>query len=162
MSKKQQQNGAEQSPRLSDAIVKVINRTVQEGVNGGIVDTTEDAADSKLNMPLDDEGPVFAEPWQAQVFAMTLQLHEQGLFEWNEWAAMLARKIREAQQAGDPDLGNTYYNHWLAALEQILVEKELATRPQLESLRDRWDQAARATPHGQPIELSPDQSNSES
>ena len=34
--------------------------------------------------PHDEGGPVFREPWEAQAFAMTLSLHERGLFTWPE------------------------------------------------------------------------------
>jgi nitrile hydratase accessory protein len=108
------------------------------------------------DVPRDAEGPVFAEPWQAQAFAMTIALHERGLFSWPEWAAALSAEIKSAQMAGDPDLGPTYYQHWLAALERLVVAKQLSSTDQLKSCRDAWDRAALATPHGQPIDLAND------
>jgi len=74
-------------------------------------------------IPLDEEGPVFQAPWEAQAFAMTLALYEKGLFTWSEWAQSLSLTIRDAQTAGDPDTGQNYYEHWLAALERIVTEK---------------------------------------
>ncbi len=71
------------------------------------------------DLPFDDDGPVFGEPWQAQAFAMTLALHERGVFTWTEWARTLSEAIRDAQASGDPDRGDTYYAHWLDALERI-------------------------------------------
>jgi nitrile hydratase accessory protein len=68
-------------------------------------------------LPRDDSGPVFKAPWQAQAFALALALHERGAFTWPEWAAALTAAIRRAQAAGDPDTGDTYYQHWLDALE---------------------------------------------
>ena len=97
--------------------------------------------------------PVFAEPWMAQAFAMTVKLHEKGLFTWPEWAAALSDEIRRAQAAGDPDLGDTYYLHWLAALERLVAEKGASSAAELAERKHAWDEAARATPHGQPIEL---------
>jgi nitrile hydratase accessory protein len=94
---------------------------------------------------------VFSEPWQAEVFAMTLTLHEQGLFTWAEWAAILADSISKAQDAGDPDRGDSYYLHWLDALERMVVEKQLGSPAALGQWRARWAEAARSTPHGQPI-----------
>ena len=107
-------------------------------------------------MPQDADGPVFREPWEAQAFAMTLALHERGVFTWKEWADALAIEIKRAQDGGDPDTGETYYLHWLAALEKLVAEKGLATRETLRRYRDAWDRACDATPHGQPIELTPE------
>jgi hypothetical protein len=73
-----------------------------------------------------------------------------------EWAAALAHEIKAAQAQGDPDTGETYYRHWLAALETLVAVKSLASTAELSSRRDQWDRAARATPHGQPIELAND------
>jgi nitrile hydratase accessory protein len=101
----------------------------------------------------DTDGPVFKEPWEAQAFAMTLALHDRGLFTWNEWAATLADEIKRAQAAGDPDTGETYYQHWLKALERLVAEKGVTNGETLTRYRDAWDHAADRTPHGQPIEL---------
>jgi len=114
------------------------------------------ATEAVPSIPRDDEGPVFREPWEAQAFAMTLALHERGLFTWPEWAATLADEIKRAQAAGDPDTGETYYRHWLNALERIVAEKGVAPADMLNRYRDAWDHAADRTPHGQPIELKPE------
>ena len=103
----------------------------------------------------DENGPVFREAWEAQAFALTLNLRERGVFTWSEWTAALAKEIRRAQCTGDPDTGETYYHHWLAALEEIVVAKGLTTSALLKHYRDAWDAAARRTPHGTPIELGP-------
>src|ERR1700730_19123346 len=87
------------------------------------------AADAVPSIPRDAEGPVFREPWEAQAFAMALALHERGLFTWPEWAATLADEIKRAQQAGDPDTGETYYHHWLAALQRLGAPRGGATPP---------------------------------
>ncbi|WP_414706511.1 nitrile hydratase accessory protein [Saliniramus sp.] len=102
------------------------------------------------------DGPVFSAPWEAQAFAMTLRLHEQGAFTWKEWAQTLSTVIREAQDAGVPDDGATYYTHWLTALERIIAQKQLVAHDQLETRRAALDRAARATPHGEPICLEND------
>ncbi len=107
-------------------------------------------------MPRDEDGPVFAEPWQAQAFAMTLSLHEQGHFTWPEWADRLSQVITAAQAGGDPDRGDTYYLHWLKALETLVAEKGLLTGDDLNRRKDAWERATLATPHGQPIVLPTD------
>ena len=104
-------------------------------------------------LPRDDDGPVFAEPWQAQAFAMTLKLHESGAFSWTEWATCLSEEIEHARRAGDPDRGDTYYHHWLRALERIVAAKGLASDTELATRKAAWDKAARHTEHGKPIVL---------
>ena len=103
--------------------------------------------------PRDDSGPVFREPWEAQAFAMTLALHQRGVFSWTEWAEALARQIRMAQAAGDTDLGDTYYRHWLAALEALVAAKGASSIDELTRYQRAWGHAAERTPHGRSIEL---------
>jgi nitrile hydratase accessory protein len=98
---------------------------------------------------------VFRAPWEAHAFAMALALHECGLFTWREWAAALADEIKHAQAEGDPDTGDTYYRHWLAALERLVVEKAAADPAALARCRAAWHRAAERTPHGIPIALTP-------
>ncbi len=113
------------------------------------------AAVAVPGVPRDADGPVFREPWEAEAFAMALALHERGVFTWKEWAEALGAEIKRAQAAGDPDTGETYYLHWLAALEKLVAEKGVATAATLTRYRDAWDHACDRTPHGQPIELQP-------
>ncbi len=121
------------------------------------------AADTLLNavcsitpVARDADGPVFREPWEAEAFAIAVALNEAGLFTWREWAEALSRAIRRAEAAGDPDLGDSCYHHWLAALEQLVAEKGVAAPEALAERCAAWDRAARATPHGQPILLEND------
>ena len=108
------------------------------------------------SIPCDAEGPVFREPWEAQAFAMALALHARGLFTWSEWAASLAAEIKRAQASGDPDTGETYYRHWLANLETLIAAKGVASTDIQHRYREAWDHAADRTPHGQPVELKPE------
>ncbi|WP_343713375.1 nitrile hydratase accessory protein [Inquilinus sp.] len=114
------------------------------------------ALDGAAPLPRDADGPVFAEPWQAQAFAMAVALHQRGVFTWGEWAAALAAEIAGARAAGDSDDGSRYYEHWLAALERLVLAKGVADAEALGRRRDAWDRAARATPHGAPILLEND------
>ena len=102
-------------------------------------------------LPRDPEGPVFAEPWQAQAFAMALQLHAQGAFTWAEWAQALSARLAAA---GPDDDGGRYYEHWLAALEDLVTAKQLAAGAELAARKDAWADAYRHTPHGRPVELA--------
>jgi nitrile hydratase accessory protein len=114
------------------------------------------AVEAVPSIPRDSEGPVFREPWEAQAFAMALALHARGLFTWPEWAATLAGEIKRAQAAGDPDTGETYYRHWLNALERLVAEKGVTDAHTLSRYYEAWDHAADRTPHGMPIELKPE------
>ncbi len=104
-------------------------------------------------LPRDKEGPVFNEPWEAEAFALAVRLSEFGYFTWAEWAETLSQEIKVAQERGDPDLGDTYYQHWLKALERLCAEKNLLSHEDMRQRTDEWRRAYLNTPHGQPIEL---------
>ena len=104
-------------------------------------------------MPTDGAEPVFREPWEAHAFALAVSLHQRGLFTWPEWAETLAAQIGAAQAAGDADLGDTYYRHWLAALETLVARKGASSVDELMRYQRAWDRAADRTPHGRAIEL---------
>jgi len=114
------------------------------------------ATEAIPSIPCGAEGPVFREPWEAQAFAMAVALRERGLIDWTEWAEILGDEIKRSQAAGDPDTGQTYYRHWLKALERIVTEKGLTDAVTLARYREAWDHAADRTPHGEPIELRPE------
>ena len=89
------------------------------------------------------EAPFLA-PWHAQVFGLTVALHEQGQFDWPTWAQALGAQLR-----GNAD----YWSAWLAALEGVLAERGIALPAEVAELADQWQDAAHATPHGHPIVL---------
>lgn len=105
-------------------------------------------------LPQDDGGPVFAEPWQAQAFALAVKLSEQGHFSWKEWAGALADELKAAANRGEPDDGSRYYQHWLAALERLVTSKGLSDPASLLARKESWAEAYRHTPHGKPVELA--------
>jgi len=112
-------------------------------------------------LPRDTEGPVFAAPWEAQAFAMTVELQAQGHFTWPEWVEVFSAEIAAAKARGeaDPnqiDMGDGYYLHWLAALEKIAAAKGLAPNDEQIRRKAAWAAAVARTPHGQPIELGPE------
>jgi nitrile hydratase accessory protein len=106
------------------------------------------------NLPRDEGGPVFAEPWEAQAFALAVKLCEQGHFTWKEWAAALADELKAAATRGEPDDGSRYYQHWLTALERLVTAKGLSDPATLLARKEAWIEAYRHTPHGKPVELS--------
>src|SRR3954454_17171809 len=119
-------------------------------------DAARRTAEISPGMPRDDGGPVFREPWEAQAFAMTLALQQRGLFTAAEWSAALGEEIKRTQAAGDPYTGDTYYRHWMAALERLMAEKGVANPVTLHLYRAAWHYPAKGAPHVQPIEFPED------
>ncbi|HET7264933.1 MAG TPA: nitrile hydratase accessory protein [bacterium] len=107
------------------------------------------------SLPRDAGGPVFAEPWQAQAFALAVRLSEQGYFTWPEWSVALAAELKAAADRGEPDDGSRYYSHWLTALERLAASKGLTDPRAMRTRKEAWAEAYRRTPHGKPVELRP-------
>lgn len=101
------------------------------------------------SLPREKSGPVFAEPWHAQAFALAVRLSVQGHFTWKEWAAALADELSR----GIPDDGSRYYEHWLAALERLVTAKGLSNPNEMLARKEAWADAYRHTPHGKPVAL---------
>ena len=105
-------------------------------------------------LPKSAEGdPVFAEPWHATAFALTVHLHQKGLFEWAEWAETLSLEVKKPGRAAD---GSDYFDAWVEALSGLLASKGVADAAGLVELQKSWQRAAEATPHGTPIRLEND------
>ncbi len=104
-------------------------------------------------LPPGVDEPVFSEPWQAEAFAMTVALHEKGLFTWSEWAQALSTEVHAPDVAAD---GHDYYACWLRALEKLLAAKGVAPAQDVDRFAAAWQRAAHATPHGKPILLAND------
>ena len=114
----------------------------------------KDALSTIATIPRDAEGPVFREPWEAQAFALAVHLSDSGLFTWKEWTEAFGAEIKAAQASGDPDLGDTYYEHWTRALEKLAAEKSAVSGDAMDTRTEQWRQAYLNTPHGQPVDLS--------
>jgi nitrile hydratase accessory protein len=97
---------------------------------------------------------VFAEPWQAQAFAIAVTLAKRGCFTWSEWTAAIAAEIAAARAAGGSSGGEDYYRHWLAALEKLVAAKGLVLADELARRKDEWEHAVSHTEFGKPIELN--------
>jgi nitrile hydratase accessory protein len=122
------------------------------------LEADSDRVASLPSIPRDNDGPVFAEPWQAQAFALAVRLSAQGHFTWKEWTSVLADELKSAAERGEPDDGTRYYNHWLAALERIVTSKGLTDTAALLTRKEAWADAYRHTPHGKPVVLKHDTS----
>jgi nitrile hydratase accessory protein len=107
-------------------------------------------------IPRDEDGPIFAEPWQAQAFALAVGLSAQGHFTWKEWTSALAEELQSAAARGEADDGTHYYEHWLTALERIVTTKGLTDTAALLTRKEAWANAYRHTPHGKPVALRPE------
>jgi len=114
--------------------------------------------DTLPRLPRDEGGPVFSEPWQAQAFALAVKLSELGHFTWTEWAAVLADELKSGAARGEADDGSRYYHCWLAALERLVIAKQLSDSSTLLERKEAWADAFRRTPHGMPVELDHDTS----
>jgi nitrile hydratase accessory protein len=99
------------------------------------------------------DGPAFAEPWMAQVFACAVHLSRQGLFTWNEWVDVFSAEIKAHPQEAGEAANAAYYRQWLAALETIVGRKGAASTSEISERQETWRQAYLNTPHGQPVEL---------
>ena len=118
-----------------------------ETPSGPAHSTTPDALLREL------DGPAFAEPWMAQVFACAVHLSRQGLFTWNEWVDVFSAEIKAHPQEAGEAANAAYYRQWLAALETIVGRKGAASTSEISERQETWRQAYLNTPHGQPVEL---------
>jgi nitrile hydratase accessory protein len=100
------------------------------------------------------EPPVFAEPWQAEAFALVVHLHARGAFTWTEWAEALSAEIKAAEARGESGEGERYFDRWLAALESLVTARGMAGHEALDHRKAAWADAYRRTPHGQPVTLT--------
>ena len=124
------------------------------------------------DQPSDNGEPVFKEPWEAQAFSLVIALHESGVFSWDEWSEALSQAIHrglhpggvndDVERVGEgpgermgekEERGDSYYQHWLVALEHLAIAKGLSEAGELAQRLQAWREAYLATPHGQPVEL---------
>ena len=96
----------------------------------------------------------FEQPWHAAAFALTVHLHERGLFSWTEWADQLANALASDGSAGHLDGEDDYYRAWLAALQTLLVKRGVAGDEEISDMMTAWTEAYLATPHGHPVTLA--------
>lgn len=93
--------------------------------------------------------PAFDEPWQAEVFALAVELHRRGVFSWTEWSETLGNEIARTAERGEDD----YFGCWLNAVEALVTRTGVASTEQLTGLAAAWREAYATTPHGQPVRL---------
>ena len=115
--------------------------------------STSELLDQLPAIPRESDGPIFSEPWEATAFALAVELHRRSHFTWNEWTRTLAVEIKRANNSGQLDLGDTYYQYWLSALERLTTDKGLTDPLGLSERREAWRNAYINTPHGKPVVL---------
>ena len=104
-------------------------------------------AGSPFAEALVSDGRTFDEPWQAEAFALAVELHAAGVFSWQEWSRTLGAEIAACNERGEED----YFLCWLNALEGLLAAKGIASPEELRGLATAWGEAYRTTPHGRPV-----------
>lgn len=95
----------------------------------------------------------FEEPWQAELFALTVALSEAGAFTWPDWTRALGATLKRRGAERALDGGADYYAAWLETLETLLDRQGLAPAPEALKMKERWEAAYLTTPHGQPVRL---------
>lgn len=108
------------------------------------------------DLPRNEEGPMFAEPWQLTAFSIVVNLHERGHFEWREWVNYLSDEIALGKDYGSTDLNTIYYSQWLAALEKFVNDKGLSSFDELVARKEQWRNADEHRDFGKPLELGGD------
>ncbi|MFV2038397.1 MAG: nitrile hydratase accessory protein [Paracoccaceae bacterium] len=103
---------------------------------------------------ISDDGPVFDEPWHAQVLALADTLIAARKFSQSEWASALGGALKGACARGDTDSTETYYLCAVEALEALIAGHTPIDAPTLSARKDAWARAYLATPHGHPVHLS--------
>jgi len=93
------------------------------------VDRVVAAMAGQAALPRKNGELVFDEPWQGRVFGMAVALHEQGLYDWDEFRRVLIAQVQAAEARPGPFV---YYEVWLATFEELLRKKGLVTHEELE------------------------------
>lgn len=93
----------------------------------------------------------FKDSWEAEAYAIGNLLVKLGKVSARHWMELMAESIREAQSYGDPDTGETYYNHWCRSLEKYCFQAGLTTPADHAQILALWREAVARTPHGVPL-----------
>ncbi|MCV9880242.1 nitrile hydratase accessory protein [Brenneria izbisi] len=107
-----------------------------------------------IDLPRDEEGPVFDKPWQAQIFSLTVHLHQAGCFTWREWVQAFSEEIKAAPAMPEESVNDAYYRQWAAAMEKMMASLGFTGEDDISQRAQAWRQAYLNTPHGQPVLLA--------
>jgi len=106
-----------------------------------------------LAPPENGNGPVFDEPWHAQVLALADALVRAEFFTARQWAEALGAARARAEARAAPDTAETYYLCAIETLEGLVARETAISLEALGARRRAWERAYLATPHGQPVML---------
>ena len=91
--------------------------------------------------------PVFHAEWERRVFALLWALGFNGFWNLDEFRHAIER------MPATEYLQTSYYEHWLHAMETLLVEKRIASANDLSAARDRAVPTVRVANSGAPMNL---------
>ena len=95
----------------------------------------------------------FEKPWHGQIFAITVFLSENKIFEWSEFSKVLSDQIKidkTEKQNGSDD----YFFSWIKALENLMIKKDIVDQSYLNITKQKWKDAFLTTQHGQPVKIN--------
>jgi nitrile hydratase accessory protein len=77
----------------------------------------------------------FDKPWEIRAFAIAIAVYHARQFAWSEFQRELVRSIKSWEdEAASPDANAwSYYEHWLVALEAILIRSGLVSEGALDN-----------------------------
>lgn len=115
------------------------------------IDSLVDVLPFSERIPRRSDDVAFDKPWEIRAFSMTVALHEKLGFPWEEFQQELIGAIRtwESRQS---DLSEwSYYERWMAALEELARTKGWVSTPELDKRTDEILAQPRNAHHQQPV-----------
>ncbi|HZT08653.1 MAG TPA: nitrile hydratase accessory protein [Chloroflexota bacterium] len=91
---------------------------------------------------------VFEAPWEGRAFGIAVALNEHDVYPWRTFRDALVEQIAADESAGR---SSSYYERWLASLEEVLLRKGIVTRDELDARTDEYARGVRDddwVPHG--------------
>jgi nitrile hydratase accessory protein len=82
------------------------------------------------DMPVSGDEPVFQQPWEARIFAIVVDLNQQGAFEWKAFQALLIDEVRQSESTGQ---NRDYYENWFAAAERLIHSLGIAQEGEVDA-----------------------------
>jgi nitrile hydratase accessory protein len=87
--------------------------------------------EGEVALPRSNGELVFAAPWEARAFGLAVALNEAGVYPWRDFSQGLAREIAAQEANAGP---STYYERWLATLQELVITHGLVTPAEIEAM----------------------------